>query len=805
MISLLGVKISEMFTVFFDNIPKAAYFFYACLASALDALQSLMRRLAGLDVYYEASGAVVEKTDPVLSFIYGILGIGEGAGQYSALTTTFWSLAIFGIIVLAVGSIIAIVRSHYQEDSAKTNPMQYIYTAVKSIFTFAIVPIAVVIGLQLSSFMLTTLDNITAGVTTEETIKGVYGTQAVEKFEKADGSYSNYDFFSLGMPSNTTTFSGLLFKAAAYNCNRVRISPERLSNGVFAGQDMLGIFAQSDSPGYTAASDKAAYLAEQIDYAFANNLKLQNKVSLQSVKPDYLSSWSAGDFFFQMGNFQHFSKYNTHLVWYYYNLWQFNFIIGYAAVFTCFGMFISIIVGLMGRLIKSVALFLIYPATLGLASMDDFGAFKKWRGEFIKQILAAFGSIIGMNLFFLLMPFLSSISFYPASFGVLNALVNTIIVITGLVVVKSFIEFVSGLVGGGNVLSEGESNKGAVGKTFMKGAVGAVTGGRLGGKFNPITKLAKFGVKKGVAKLGYTMNQHRADKRNREADELLNSEEATKAREDFSTAVADNQNMQEEYRDRMKNDAYLQKQFNERKANFMAQGQSEEEAEKSAMDEYFSQDERYKKNKETIKNYNEGNFKGAEDNLKAIKLKEEAKIYTERQERIGAANYLSKDGNVFKGNISGLAANAKNAAKETAGAFFGAFTKTIKELGLNTGGLKGLFLAGTNKKVDENGNVTGEVISIKAWDPNKGTETKSIKETFSPSNIKRALSSSLDSLIFMMGNNKETKSKDSVEKIQENAAKSMAESSDKTTKAVENLEKKFDKLIDSLGDGIVKK
>ncbi len=734
-----------------------------------------MRRLAGLDVYYEASGAVVEKTDPVLSFIYGILGIGEGAGQYSALTTTFWSLAIFGIIVLAVGSIIAIVRSHYQEDSAKTNPMQYIYTAVKSIFTFAIVPIAVVIGLQLSSFMLTTLDNITAGVTTEETIKGVYGTQAVEKFEKADGSYSNYDFFSLGMPSNTTTFSGLLFKAAAYNCNRVRISPERLSNGVFAGQDMLGIFAQSDSPGYTAASDKAAYLADQIDYAFANNLKLQNKVSLQSVKPDYLSSWSAGDFFFQMGNFQHFSKYNTHLVWYYYNLWQFNFIIGYAAVFTCFGMFISIIVGLMGRLIKSVALFLIYPATLGLASMDDFGAFKKWRGEFIKQILAAFGSIIGMNLFFLLMPFLSSISFYPASFGVLNALVNTIIVITGLVVVKSFIEFVSGLVGGGNVLSEGESNKGAVGKTFMKGAVGAKAGFSLASKINPAAALTRFGSKKAIAAGTAAINKGLANRRNKKADEKEDELRERRYSLEYNKAFVDQQIDREGSEEN--------KEYNKLKERYAKKGLSDEAADEKAREKIYNKDKNYKKDKDWL-----------EDNSEKVQsLRQKAIQNTKAAENIRTRNYL--DPQTGKMTLSSFGASFKNAGKETAGAFLGAFTKTIKEIGINLGGLKGLFHAGTNKQVDDSGKVTGEFMKLKPWDPSRGNEVGS----------DRRRGGLVGNLAYFLGSNKETKSTESVEKIQENAAKSMAESSDKTTKAVENLEKKFDKLIDSLGDGIVKK
>ena len=109
--------------------------------------------------------------------------------------------------------------------------------------------------------------------------------------------------------------------------------------------------------------------------------------------------------FARLTNINYFSKYNTSLIWIYYNLWNFNFIVGFAGALSVFGIMVSIIIGLMMRLIKSAAMFLIYPPLLGLSPMDDFGAFKKWSSEFIKQILSAFGAIIGINLLFLILPF----------------------------------------------------------------------------------------------------------------------------------------------------------------------------------------------------------------------------------------------------------------------------------------------------------------------------------------------------------------------------------------------------------------
>lgn len=193
-----------------DIIPKFIYFLYAAIVSAVDAMQALIRKLAGLDVYYQTqTGEAVSGTDPLTEFIYGILGFGESSHLYEALNTVFWSLAIFGLIVLAVTTMAAIIKSHYNEDSTQTSPWKYLYTALKSILTFAVMPVLVIVGLQLSSFVLKTLDNITAGAGGEGEITAMFGSQALGRFQsstKASSStstteirvYANYDFFGYG-------------------------------------------------------------------------------------------------------------------------------------------------------------------------------------------------------------------------------------------------------------------------------------------------------------------------------------------------------------------------------------------------------------------------------------------------------------------------------------------------------------------------------------------------------------------------------------------------------------------------------
>ena len=239
-----GYSIWEYFTCIFDNIPKTIYFFLTAILSALDALQCLLRRLVGLDVYWQNGEAVTNK-DPLLGFIEGILGIGNNASAYSPLRTVFWSMAIFGVIVLVISTMVAIIKSHYQEDSAKTSPVGYLYTALKSVFTFAIVPISVIVGFWLSHFMLKTLDDITAGRATEEKLQGIYGAEAVTRLvptESAGGqtTYTYYDYFGWGAGATSQTFSGMIFMASAYNANRVR--NKWVGEGEFAD---FGIFGKN--------------------------------------------------------------------------------------------------------------------------------------------------------------------------------------------------------------------------------------------------------------------------------------------------------------------------------------------------------------------------------------------------------------------------------------------------------------------------------------------------------------------------------------------------------------------------------
>lgn len=712
------------------------YFLYAAVASCLDAMQLLMRRLAGLDVYYVnmdggnitgGTGSAVTG-DPVMEFIYGILGIGENAGSYQALNTTFWSLAIFAVIVLVVSTMVALIKSHYQEDGAKTAPLQYIYTAIKAILTFCIVPFAVIIGLMTSNFLLSTLDSITAGSGTEEAVVGIYGPQATNLLnahtdESGHRYYSRYDFFGFGEAANSTTFSGALFKASAYEANRVRMgSMGQESGGSWTGFFTFDGLLGPGSSGYAAATDKREYVAYQIDYAFQNNLDLAGLYYAPQIYDatgdDLFLTISSIDVFALAGAVPTFSKYNVGLVWAYYNLWKFNFMVGIASIIVCFGIFISIIIGLMSRLIKSIILFLIYAPTLGLAPMDDFGAFKKWRTEFMQQILMAFGSVIGMNIFFLVLPYINNIAFF--NIYLIDAIVSIVVMVTGLMIIKSLVSFFSGLVGGADALKEGDDIKGDLGKTLATSAKVAVGVG---------SAVTRFGNPLGLAVVRRLQGFHYEDKYKGLKDEMTNEKaegdrimaglsiSEDDANRQYGEALMFNQREEEKLAKKLKAgtaSATASKAFNEAYGKALKEnGGDEDAAYETALKAAARTNSAYAANEGIIerKGYDVADYakyKDAQDHF------EKVKNLSERAEKVRQVGYLNEKGETDRTSLAQSMANTfRNAGGTLAKALMEGMLPALK---IDPGKILDITRAGSNKKYDKDGKLVGQYWGTKVYD-----------------------------------------------------------------------------------------
>lgn len=548
--------IGDFFGELFSLIPKVIYFLYASFISLIDLIQLLFRKLAGLDVYYIDGHPVTG--DIVTNFIQGILGINMGSVSdsmdYSPLATVFWSFVIFGVIVCFVATLVAIVKSHYSynEKSAK-GPLPIVATAGKALVNIFIVPIIIVFGLWLSQAILTALDDITT--TGSSDIESLYGdrTDILQTATRADGTetYIYYDMFgfsgnvvygereALGniadwinntfdanlpteidyakIAANAQPFSGSIFKVAAYNANRVR-NNEYVSDSV-----PITITGYHDDMNlFNNANGDPVVLADMIDTAFANFLHLDKGYQMiydGDIDPGdvaYAINYLSVDRYFTMfttNAISSFSKFNVGLVWYYYNLWQFNFIVGFGAAIIAISLFINLIFGLMVRFFLCIILFLVMPPLAGLAPLDEGKAFGQWRTTFIKQVIIAYAAVVGMNLVLILLPYINKIDFFDIVIA--DLVVQTLFIIVGLVAIKNIINVLSQVIGSDDLRAQGDSVASEVKSTVGKATLMTAGAAKLGGKaFASLTgagiaaQLGARGAKKLGEKIGKTKFGH---------------------------------------------------------------------------------------------------------------------------------------------------------------------------------------------------------------------------------------------------------------------------------------------------------
>ena len=491
--------ITDFITGLFALIPQFIYFFYTCIASLVDLCQFLVRKFAGLDTYYIGSTEV--EGDVLSQLINGILGIG---GSYSALSTVFWSLIIFGVIIMILATIISVIKAHYNYDEKKSHPKAIIGKAIKALANFAIVPVCVVLGIMLSNYLLQALDDITSS-SSNARMEQVYASSeqrytnffAAGQDQSGQTTYYSFDFFGVNAPTSQQTFSGMIFEAAAYECNRVRYGGFTASSAGETWSD-FGMFNSSLSN----ANDQREAVASMIDFAFANNLQTINRQTasvLLSESSVLISSFrflQSGVWYLGTINFNNFSKYNVGLVWYYYNLWSFNFVLGFVGIVFAISVLGSIVLGLAARILQCVALFLIYGPIIGITPLDDGNAFKQWRKTFVSNVLMAFSTIVGFNLLFLLLPYFQAITFFAPEKVVLNYILNTMLIIALLVSVKKLISLISSLIGAEDASATGASIKSELSKP-MKSAIGkTVKVASFAAKFVPAANAAMMAARK---------------------------------------------------------------------------------------------------------------------------------------------------------------------------------------------------------------------------------------------------------------------------------------------------------------------
>ncbi len=113
----------------------------------------------------------------------------------------------------------------------------------------------------------------------------------------------------------------------------------------------------------------------------------------------------------------------------YYDLSQMNFFVGIVGGLVILVMFVMSAVMFVQRIFDIILLYIVSPASVSTIPLDDGGRFRIWREMLISKVLSAYGIILSMNIFFLIIPQVSQIEFFGNTFQ--DGIIHLLFVIGG--------------------------------------------------------------------------------------------------------------------------------------------------------------------------------------------------------------------------------------------------------------------------------------------------------------------------------------------------------------------------------------
>ena len=363
----------------------------------IDIVTCVFKKAAGLDVYYQNGEAV--SGDLVMQFL-----------QSNTVRAVFISILVAAIILLFITTFIAVLKVEFDEkDNSKGNIFK---SALKAIAYFAIVPVVCFLGVIVSNFVLKMLDGATS--------------------------------------RDAMSFSTQVFTTSAFNANRVR-SDADFAKEIWDGKD--GKF--SYIPGVANLKDyDQEKIADLIDSAFRSGATPVGNGGVAEFTT--VGDMGLGE---KTRTFGSFDITNYQLVFYFYNPLLYNYLIGYIGSYMILSILLKLLIGVICRLYELTVLFVLSPLAVSLMPLDGGDRYKAWRGAFIKRVFSAYGPILGLNLVFMVLTLLQSVTLFPSGgiYDLYNSIMQLIFIVTALVSIRSLVDLVTEMVGQGDALKTGEA------------------------------------------------------------------------------------------------------------------------------------------------------------------------------------------------------------------------------------------------------------------------------------------------------------------------------------------------------------
>ena len=106
-----------------------------------------------------------------------------------------------------------------------------------------------------------------------------------------------------------------------------------------------------------------------------------------------------------------------------------------AGVALCIALIVATL-NLAKRVYEIIFLYFCMPVSMSTLALDDGARFKNWREQFVTKIILAYGAVLAVNLFALILPFISQMSL-PNVSGFGNAMFTIFMIVGGALVIPA--------------------------------------------------------------------------------------------------------------------------------------------------------------------------------------------------------------------------------------------------------------------------------------------------------------------------------------------------------------------------------
>jgi len=433
------------------------------LKALINAVVLVIKYIFG-GIFYEISVFLLQLIDFVETLFRSLAGLENNAGstfffsidggegdlllqmlRSQEVLQAFYACCIVGIFLLIITTIFQMIKVEYTSEGAQNSKTSILGKSLKSVANLLLIPVLVIFGVLIGNQVLDLIDTATGG-------------------------------------GQGTKISGVLFVTAA---------SDAMWNSVEQGNIKVDVVDDLLAVGLTCAfsevnwTDYSEYVVKEIFYgdpSEPHREEVESGFMKCSVGYRYASAYDV-------------SKY--------YNIFEINYLVlifGGCIILKC--LFFTAF-GMIDRLYQCVALFIVSPMVVGMTPVKD--SLGSWRSKFISKALSAYGSIIALNLFFILVTvFLNiditmnmskgNILYFSTSF--MEGLIKSIFVIVGALMIEKLAGDLGQYFGGGNAMSDGKGLAGEATKglaTAAKVGTGIALGGagiaaKLGGFVGKGTK-----------------------------------------------------------------------------------------------------------------------------------------------------------------------------------------------------------------------------------------------------------------------------------------------------------------------------